>query len=111
MYRALANLTTGKGLIQRGQAFSKRKMAQVTADKLLEMGKIVEVNAPPLSAIPEMKAHCRKLKRVSITQADAFVDADPLELVQVLDLDERQIILLQDKICRALDAPQPGVKG
>lgn len=105
MYRALANLSTGKGLIEKGRAFPACKLAPTIADKLLAAGKICEVNAPPLSKMPEIQTYTRRLKKLSITMTDEFVDANPKELSNALGITEGQVVALQERLCRKLDAP------
>jgi hypothetical protein len=110
MYRALANLSTGKGIIEKGRAFPARRLAPSIADKLLTAGKICEVSAPPLSQMPEIQTYTRRLKKLSITMTDEFIDADPKELSSALGVTEAQIVALQDQLCRKLDAPGKGVR-
>ena len=112
MYRALANLNVGKGvMIKKGQAFSKRRMSPVIAEQLLLAEKLAEVNAPPIATIPLIRDYSRRLSKVSVKNADTFVDTDPQELAGVMKLDVDRVIKLQEEICRMLDAPDPNSNG
>ena len=81
IYRALRSIDTGKRMIPAGTVFPSSEIKQSALDVLEERGKVAKALLPPVFAMsPPFKQYATKLKKIDVTDAGEWMEAD-LELV------------------------------
>lgn len=108
LYRALSPLSKGTRLIARqGAVFSDKLISEDALKRLLNMGKVAPVSAPPLSALPGWEKRAETLQPHKITRADTFLEMDSAALAGLLSTTEHTVDVWKRDIYAWLDAPRP----
>lgn len=87
IYRAMRSLDTGKRIIPAGAVFSSAEIKAGPLAKLEELGKVAPALLPPIIAMPPpWKQYATKLKRIDITDAGEWMEADPALVASALSV-------------------------
>ena len=109
MYRALSNLEIGGGkLIRLGTIFSGDLLGKDTLKKLIELGHVSRVSAPPLEIFPEWKSRAKKLAKVGIFTVEDFVSAGDDLIREALKIGTNKVQEMKQDALANLEAPDPG---
>ncbi len=101
LYRTLRSLNHAGVRIPRDSVISPT-WPQATLDRLLEVGVIARVAAPPLTEIPNWKTRAKKLARHDVTDAEQFLEADDALLARWLGVKPATVERLKTEVSRWL---------
>ena len=107
IYRALVALEKGNKIIQAGGFLREHEWSIELINKLVEMGKVSRVSAPPLMQLPGWKLRTKKLERAGIQDADQFLEATNESLSQIMGASIESIEKWKSEVTSLLTIPQP----
>lgn len=107
MYRALANLDKGKGIITKGSVFMGEVISPAALEVLVERGLVAKVSAPPLAILPGWKGRAGKLAKKGIETVEDLVKAEPGVIEAVLHIKSDVAEALKAEALNFLRAPEP----
>lgn len=105
MYRALYDLSTRHGVVNRNTLFASGYLGDDVERQLLALGKIAIVSAPPLAVCPGFESIARRLENHGIINADEFLERDNMELARLLRRNTDGVQALKSRLIEALSAP------
>ena len=109
MYRALVTLSLAKGrIIRKGSLFTGDLLAPGNLEKLIELGKVSKVSAPPLSALSGWQEHADKLEKLGVKTVEEFVRLDYKKAARALGIAQYKAKELQGEALKLLEAPDEG---
>lgn len=86
LYRALHNLSKNEKTIPAGTILAFQWLNETQIGKLIAVGAIAPVGAPPLVALPGWKTRATKCGKLGLETAEQFLEADTAHLADVLHL-------------------------
>ncbi len=76
-YRVLRTLDMGKkGQVKAGDLLTSQALSPEALNKLIAVGAIGELHAPPLDELPGLEQAVEQLALIGITTADQFLECD-----------------------------------
>ena len=87
IYRALRTIDTGKRIIEQGSVFPANWIKERARVILEQQEKIAPALLPPVFALPPpWKQYAAKLKKIEITDAGEWMEADPAIVAKALNI-------------------------
>lgn len=107
-YRALKPLDAGgHGLIARGRATALDWLNGEQIARLIEVGAVSEISAPPLSEMPLPKAALAKMRRFKVEDAIWMLMATDAEIAKALRTKKATAREWKDEVARLLSVEPP----
>jgi len=75
--------------------------------KLEAMGRISKVKGPPLAIVPDFQEYVNDLAGVEVTELTDFLDAEPADLVEALDMSVDEVAELQENTYHWIEPVEP----
>ena len=107
VYRALMKLDRGsKGVIQRGQIIVDRGWKETYIDRLIEVGAVAPISAPPISTLPGWGDSDEVLAGIGVTTADQLLEANDEAIMSALEIDRPQLAKMRADVMGWLTVPE-----
>jgi len=75
--------------------------------KLEAMGRISKVKGPPLAIVPDFQEYIDDLAEVEVTELTDFLDAEPADLVEALNMPADEVAELQEDNLHWIEPEEP----
>lgn len=87
LYRATGRLQTKKsGFVERGEITALSWLGPDQVQKLIDLGHVTHLSAPPLAELPGWTRRAARMKEVGISMADEFLEHDVEGLAAALNV-------------------------
>jgi hypothetical protein len=83
IYRALKALS---GLAKRGQIVRLAHLDEAQIERLITVGAVAPIAAPPLAELPKWKTRAAKLKKLDVIDVEQLLEVDPAAVAVALDV-------------------------
>ncbi len=104
MYRILRPLEIAGEIVTRGSLRELKELSKDKLDRLLLLGLIAKVAAPPLKVLPGWTTRAAKLESFNINDADQFLTADDAILADALRTNAARIAAWKTEVRSYLTA-------
>ncbi len=92
VYRVLRRMNKGDTFYLRGDIVKDDLFSEDALRKLLAVGAIAPVNAPPLAEIAGWEKKAKKLEAIGVSDVTQFIEADPSALAKALKVSRATIL-------------------
>lgn len=107
VYRALMKLDRGsKGVIKCGQIVVDRNWKPGYIDRLVEVGALAPISAPPISTLPGWGDSDEVLESIGIVTADQLLEASDEAVMRALEIDSMQLAQMRADVVNWLTVPE-----
>ena len=104
LYRALRRMT---GVAQRGELTTLGHLNEEQIAKLIRVGAVAPISAPPLSELPGWASRAGKLAKIDILDVEQLAEADLKVIGKALRVKEETAARYQAEVKQYLVIPEP----
>lgn len=101
LYRVHKNLAMGSKVIERG-SLAPIHLPPEKIDKLIDVGAISRVSAPPLAILNGWASRAERLEKIGIVNVEQFLDADVTVIMKHLRVKEATVLLWREDVVSSL---------
>jgi hypothetical protein len=105
LYRALNNLDAGKTQIGRGEVFAGERIGDHVLERLLKLGRVALVSAPPLAMLPDWEKRAAKLKKIGVSTVEEFIAGEAGVMAKACLVSAERIGMWKLEVLECLKAP------
>lgn len=102
LYRAFRKILAGEEVINIGDFVSSTRFSENDLKRLVRVGALGDLSAPPLSVLPEFADVYERLLEVGITYADQLLEKPVEEVATLLNVPKEEVVVWRSMVRRWL---------